>query len=77
MWRRLSHPNITLFYGIDTRHFELAMMRKCMPHGYINEFLKWLIGFRVVMAATDSNGYDRTAQLLDIAHGLECLHSET
>ena len=40
MWRRLSHPNITPFYGIDTRHFELAMVCKWMPHGHINGFLR-------------------------------------
>ncbi|KAH9914458.1 uncharacterized protein B0H18DRAFT_886960, partial [Fomitopsis serialis] len=38
IWRRLAHPNITPFYGIDTEHFKISMVYKWMAHGISSSF---------------------------------------
>ncbi|KAH9839257.1 kinase-like domain-containing protein [Rhodofomes roseus] len=63
LWRRLSHPNITPFIGIDEKNFPFSAVCKWMPNGNIAAYLK------------DSPGANRPELLVDIAQGLEYLHS--
>ncbi|KAI0938532.1 hypothetical protein AcW1_001757 [Taiwanofungus camphoratus] len=63
LWKRLRHPNITPFYGIDTRIFSLCMVCQWMPNGCITAFL------------IDNPHEFRLALLVDTARGLEYLHS--
>ncbi|KZT74067.1 kinase-like protein [Daedalea quercina L-15889] len=64
LWRRLVHPNVVPFYGIDYEHFDFSMICKWMPNGHIMSFL--------------SNHPDaiRPQLILDVARGLEYLHSD-
>lgn len=39
LWRRLDHPNVVPFYGLDKDHFELSMVCKWMQNGHIVKFL--------------------------------------
>jgi len=64
IWKRLMHPNIAPFYGIDCEHFDISMICKWMPNGHIIEFL-------------DKNPNASCSQLLlDVARALEYLHSD-
>ncbi|KAH9832997.1 kinase-like domain-containing protein, partial [Rhodofomes roseus] len=62
-WKRLSHTRIVPFFGIDKRRFPLSMVCKWMVGGDVTSFLK------------DNPNENRPHLVLDIAHGLEYLHS--
>ncbi|KZT71410.1 kinase-like protein [Daedalea quercina L-15889] len=62
-WNRLSHARIVPFFGIDQQHFPLSMVCKWMVYGDVISFLK------------DNPEENRPRLILDIAHGLEYLHS--
>ncbi|KAH9930838.1 kinase-like domain-containing protein [Fomitopsis serialis] len=64
LWRRLTHPNIAPFYGIDRQHFDISMICLWMPDGDILKFLK------------NNPSASRPQLLLDVARGLEYLHSD-
>ncbi|KAF9817368.1 hypothetical protein IEO21_03509 [Rhodonia placenta] len=61
-WRRLHHPNVTPFIGIDTTLFPLCILSPWMPNGNVTAYLK-----------TNPTA-DRFDLLIDIAHGLGYLH---
>ncbi|KAH9930840.1 kinase-like domain-containing protein [Fomitopsis serialis] len=64
VWKRLVHPNIAPFYGLDCEHFNINMICKWMPNGNIIEFL-------------NKNPNASCSQLLlDVARALEYLHSD-
>ncbi|OCH92345.1 kinase-like protein, partial [Obba rivulosa] len=65
IWRRLRHPNITPFHGIDDKFFpsQLALVCDWMPSGNIVEYLRM------------SPAANRLKLTLDMAKGLEYLHS--
>jgi len=63
VWRHLSHPNVIPFLGIDTTLFRLCMVSLWAVHGNIRTFLR------------NNPRADRSSLILDIAHGLEYLHS--
>ncbi|KAI0728846.1 kinase-like domain-containing protein [Fomitopsis betulina] len=64
LWRRLDHPNVVPFYGLDKDHFELSMVCKWMQNGHIVKFLG------------KNPSASRPQTIMDIARGLEYLHSE-
>ncbi|EPS97228.1 hypothetical protein FOMPIDRAFT_38408, partial [Fomitopsis schrenkii] len=67
LWKHLSHPNITPFYGmVNTFNGRsgMGMVCKWMPNGHIMEFLQHY------------QNEDRPSLLLDAARGLQYLHSE-
>ncbi|KAH9935724.1 kinase-like domain-containing protein [Fomitopsis serialis] len=65
LWRRLSHSNITPFIGIDYDENKAKFSAVCqwMPNGNITAYLR------------NSPGANRPELLVDIAQGLEYLHS--
>ncbi|KAF8176647.1 kinase-like domain-containing protein [Mycena galopus ATCC 62051] len=65
LWRQLSHPNVLPFLGLYYIENRLCLVSPWMPNGHIVEFLK--------NAPPDT---DRVSLILDIALGLEYLHSE-
>lgn len=63
LWKHLSHPNIAPFIGIDTKSFSLSMICEWMENGNITAYLK------------AHPGANRLELLVDVAQGLEYLHS--
>ncbi|KAH9934222.1 kinase-like domain-containing protein [Fomitopsis serialis] len=63
LWKNLRHDNITPFIGVDRKLFPCAMVSVWMPHGNIVAYLG-----KFPEAA-------RLQLLLDVATGLEYLHS--
>ncbi|EMD33245.1 hypothetical protein CERSUDRAFT_142885 [Gelatoporia subvermispora B] len=64
LWKRLRHPNITPFRGIDSTSFEPGWAIVCdwMPRGTIADYLR------------SNTAANRLRLILDIAEGLEYLH---
>ncbi|KAI0938512.1 hypothetical protein AcV5_000179 [Taiwanofungus camphoratus] len=62
LWKRLSHPHITPFLGINTELFPLCIISEWMVNGNIMAYLK---------NAPQAN---RLELLVDVATGLEYLH---
>ncbi|KAH9929157.1 kinase-like domain-containing protein [Fomitopsis serialis] len=65
MWRRLRHPRIIPMLGVDTELFPVCIVSEWAEHGTITAFLK-----RTPAA-------NRLKLLVDVAEGLQYLHSET
>ncbi|KAJ7489240.1 kinase-like domain-containing protein, partial [Mycena latifolia] len=65
IWRQLSHPNLLPFFGLYYLDNRLCLVSPWMENGDILEFL------RSTPADTD-----RASLILDVAMGLEYLHSE-
>ncbi|PCH37764.1 kinase-like protein [Wolfiporia cocos MD-104 SS10] len=63
IWRHLSHPNVTPFLGINTTQFRLSMVCKWMPKGNIRSYIH------------AHPSADRPMLVMDVARGLEYLHS--
>ena len=40
LWRRLKHPNVVPFLGVNSTLFELCIVSEWMPHGDINTYLR-------------------------------------
>ena len=82
--RYLSHPNILSFLGASSTEFHpLCIVSRWMPHGNISEFLKHDGQFnrRPLVRRDDLfMEHSRTtfvcSQLIDIARGLNYLHSQ-
>ncbi|KAH9930606.1 kinase-like domain-containing protein [Fomitopsis serialis] len=64
-WKRLSHARVVPFFGIDRQHFPLSMV------------CKWMIGGDIISFVKDNPKANRPLLILDVAHGLEYLHSTT
>ncbi|KZT10273.1 uncharacterized protein LAESUDRAFT_747675 [Laetiporus sulphureus 93-53] len=62
-WKRLCHPNITPFLGVNTTLFPLCLISEWMPNGNVNAFLK------------KRPNANRLELLVDVAKGLEYLHT--
>ncbi|KAJ7440163.1 kinase-like domain-containing protein [Mycena latifolia] len=65
IWRQLSHPNLLPFFGLYYLDSRLCLVSPWMSNGHVLEFLK--------NAPPDT---DRVSLILDIALGLEYLHSK-
>ncbi|KAJ7485327.1 kinase-like domain-containing protein [Mycena latifolia] len=65
IWRQLSHPNLLPFFGLYYLDNRLCLVSPWMENGGIVEFLR--------SAPADT---DRPSLILDVAMGLEYLHSE-
>ncbi|KAJ7689483.1 kinase-like domain-containing protein [Mycena rosella] len=65
LWRQLSHPNLLPFFGLYYLDNRLCLVSPWMSNGHVLEFLE--------NAPPDT---DRLSLILDIAMGLEYLHSE-
>ncbi|OCH86120.1 kinase-like protein [Obba rivulosa] len=63
IWKRLSHKNVVASLGINTTRFSLGIVSEWMHYGNITRYL------------SKNPGTDRPRLLLDVAHGLEYLHS--
>ncbi|CCM05082.1 uncharacterized protein FIBRA_07289 [Fibroporia radiculosa] len=64
VWKYISHPNIVRFLGIcQTERFAMCMVSVWMANGNIKEYLK------------KNPGENRIRLLLDVAKGLQYLHS--
>ncbi|KZT74037.1 kinase-like protein [Daedalea quercina L-15889] len=64
LWRHLSHPNIIPFYGFEIERFNIGIVSTWMPQGNIRTFLQ------------RSPTASRPQLVLDIARGLQYLHSD-
>ena len=40
IWKRLSHPNLLPFLGVNETLFRLAMVSEWMEHGTVLQFVK-------------------------------------
>ncbi|KAJ7163710.1 kinase-like domain-containing protein [Mycena filopes] len=65
IWRQLSHPNVLPFFGLYYLERRLCLISPWMENGHLLKFLKH--------APPDT---DLVSLMLDIALGLEYLHSE-
>ena len=83
-WRRLSHENVLPFRGVNMTHFQLALVYDWGENGNINQYTAShphasrasLVGNTLVTAATaELLNFLYLRQLLDVAKGLEYLHS--
>ncbi|KZT74066.1 kinase-like protein, partial [Daedalea quercina L-15889] len=63
-WKCMSHPNVVPFLGFDIEHFNIGAVGKWMPNGHIKRFLEY------------HPSASRPQLILDIARGLQYLHSE-
>ncbi|KAJ6573301.1 kinase-like domain-containing protein [Mycena sp. CBHHK59/15] len=66
VWRQLSHPNLLPFFGLYFLENRLCLVSPWMENGHIMDFLR--------DAPPD---HDRLALMLDVAKGLEHLHTES
>ncbi|KAJ7018999.1 kinase-like domain-containing protein [Mycena alexandri] len=66
IWRQLSHPNLLPFYGLYYFQRRLCLVSPWMDNGHIRAFLK------KKMYCTDC----LLSLILDVARGLEYLHSK-
>ncbi|KAI0934912.1 hypothetical protein AcV5_006602 [Taiwanofungus camphoratus] len=62
VWKRLSHPHITPFLGVNTSLFPLCIVSEWMANGNITHFLR------------KTPGANRPKLLVDVVRGLEYLH---
>ena len=79
-WRHLRHPHILPFIGVNFERHKLAMVSEWMDHGNINDFVKEHEVNRVQLVSNRGTSYgdDRhysPIQLVDVATGLEYMHS--
>ncbi|KAJ7673390.1 kinase-like domain-containing protein [Mycena rosella] len=65
IWGQLSYPNLLPFYGLYYLEGRLCLVSPWMENGHVREFL--------MNAPSDT---DRISLMLDIATGLEYLHTE-
>ncbi|KAF8210766.1 kinase-like domain-containing protein [Mycena galopus ATCC 62051] len=65
IWRQLSHRNVLPFFGMYSIESRLCLVSPWMSNGHIVEFLR-----------NAPPGTDRVSLMLDIALGLEYLHSK-
>ncbi|KAJ7152257.1 kinase-like domain-containing protein, partial [Mycena crocata] len=65
IWRQLSHPNLLPFFGLYYLENRLCLVSPWMSHGHVVQFLK-----------NAPPNTDRVSLILDIAMGLDYLHSE-
>ncbi|KZT10224.1 kinase-like protein, partial [Laetiporus sulphureus 93-53] len=71
-WKRLCHPNITPFMGVNTTLFPLCLGSEWMPNGSVNVFLKKRPNANRLELASHR---DTPLPLVDVAKGLEYLHA--
>ncbi|KAJ7139289.1 kinase-like domain-containing protein [Mycena epipterygia] len=64
LWRQLSHPNLLPFFGVYYFDTRLCLISPWMEHGHLLDFLR-----------NTSSAIDRLSLILDVAMGLEYLHS--
>lgn len=80
IWKRLSHPNLVPFLGVNKILFNLALVSEWMEHGTILRFVKnypetnrlKLVCILSLPRTTSTNQLD--TQIHDVASGLEYLH---
>ena len=80
IWKRLIHDNILPFHGVDTSTFELALVYDWAHDGNIMQYLEshpdasrpTLVTFLHLIRISRP---DRSLKLLQVAKGLEYLHS--
>ncbi|KAJ6516350.1 kinase-like domain-containing protein, partial [Mycena sanguinolenta] len=65
IWRQLSHPNLLPFFGMYVLEHRLCLISPWMDNGNLKEFLK-----------NDPSGVNRVSLMVDVARGLEYLHSQ-
>ncbi|KAJ7778212.1 kinase-like domain-containing protein [Mycena metata] len=65
IWRQLSHPNVLPFFGLYYLERRLCLVSPWMENGHVLQFLR--------NAPPDT---DRVSLMLDVATGLEYLHSK-
>ncbi|KAJ7126300.1 kinase-like domain-containing protein [Mycena epipterygia] len=65
IWRQLSHPNLLPFFGLYSLESRLCLVSPWMNNGHILEFLQ-----------NASANTDRLSLILDVAMGLEYLHTQ-
>ncbi|KAF7354929.1 Protein kinase domain-containing protein [Mycena sanguinolenta] len=65
IWRQLSHPNLLPFFGLYILDDRLCLISPWMDNGDLKEFLN--------SAPSD---IDRISLMMDVARGLEYLHSQ-
>ncbi|KAJ7139274.1 kinase-like domain-containing protein [Mycena epipterygia] len=64
IWRQLSHPNLLPFFGLYYLDTRLCLVSPWMEHGHLLQFLR-----------NAPSTIDRVSLILDVAMGLEYLHS--
>ncbi|KAJ7139286.1 kinase-like domain-containing protein [Mycena epipterygia] len=64
IWRQLSHPNLLPFFGLYYLDTRLCLVSPWMEHGHLLQFLR-----------NAPSNIDRVSVILDVARGLEYLHS--
>ena len=63
LWKRLNHPNITPFIGVDEKSFTFAVVCSWMPNGNIVAYLKDSPGAnRPELVSTVSHDHDVQTQ---------------
>ncbi|KAJ7018123.1 kinase-like domain-containing protein, partial [Mycena alexandri] len=65
IWRQLSHPNVLPFFGLHCAESMPCLVSPWMENGNITQFLR-----------IDQPNIDRLSLILDVALGLEYLHSQ-
>jgi len=81
-WRHLRHPNVIPLLGaeLDMQTPRFRLVSEWMDNGNINEFIKnhgqvnrvQLVSYHVCVCG---DWRDRFPKLVDVAHGVEYLHS--
>ncbi|KAJ6587863.1 kinase-like domain-containing protein [Mycena capillaripes] len=66
IWRQLSHPNLLPFFGLYMLDDRLCLISPWMDNGDLKHFL-----------SNSSSGIDRVSLIVDVAMGLEYLHSKS
>ena len=80
-WKRLAHENVLPFHGVDTSTFQLALVYGWAQNGNIAQYLKSnpdasrpeLV--RIHLRSVRNVFSDRFPKLLQVARGLQYLHS--
>jgi serine/threonine protein kinase len=80
-WKRLVHENVLPFHGVDTSTFQLALIYDWGPNGNITQYLESnpgasrhkLVGNCLCFVRNAFS--DRPSKLLQVARGLQYLHS--
>lgn len=83
MWKRLSHPNIVPFLGVTDAPAPLSIVSEWMPNGDIRHHVGehpevdriQLVCHTVFFVVLHEFLLASVAQLLDICHGLQVLHT--
>ncbi|KAF7354927.1 Protein kinase domain-containing protein [Mycena sanguinolenta] len=65
IWRQLSHPNLLPFFGMYVLEYRLCLISPWMDNGNLKDFLN-----------NESSGTNRVSLMVDVARGLEYLHSQ-